>query len=128
MNDEFTAEWLEAYYKTHPEQRPTHDNGVGKGNIIAQWDKKPAPATSKYRARRTNGYASKKEAEFAAQLAIRQKAGEVWFWLESDKTIVEVAFRLSGIVQVRRRREFPTDRTMADILQNELRNLDFIFW
>ena len=48
------------------------------------------PATSKMRNQRTNGYQSKKEADFAEQLSIRQKAGEVWFWLE------QVPFKLPG--------------------------------
>ena len=55
-----------------------------------QKDEKSAPATSKYHAQRTQGYASKKEAEYANQLALRQKAGEVWFWLE------QVPFKLTG--------------------------------
>jgi len=70
---------------------------VGKGMVSpepeeAQKPSKKAAAgqTSKYHAVRTNGYASKKEARYADELWLRQKAGEIHFWLE------QVPFRLPG--------------------------------
>jgi hypothetical protein len=47
-------------------------------------------APSKYKAVRTGHYHSRKEARYAADLALRQKAGEISFWLE------QVPFRLPG--------------------------------
>jgi hypothetical protein len=48
------------------------------------------PLPNKYMAQKTGHYASKKEAKFADELLLRQKAGEIWFWLE------QVPFRLPG--------------------------------
>jgi hypothetical protein len=45
---------------------------------------------NKYGAVRTNGYASKKEADYAAGLELAQKAGQIAFWLE------QVPLRLPG--------------------------------
>jgi hypothetical protein len=45
---------------------------------------------SKYNAVRTNGYASKKEAEYAEGLAAAKAAGDISFWLE------QVPFKLPG--------------------------------
>ena len=43
----------------------------------------PWPARQhKYRAKRTNGYASKREAHYAELLAMRQRAGDILGWLE----------------------------------------------
>ena len=50
----------------------------------------PTPKPHKYNAQRTNGYASKKEAKYAEELGLRQKAGEVRFWLR------QVPFDLPG--------------------------------
>jgi hypothetical protein len=50
----------------------------------------PTQTTSKYKAVRTGHYHSRKEARYAADLALRQKAGEISFWLE------QVPFRLPG--------------------------------
>ena len=87
MNNEWTDQDVEQYYETHPEQRPgKRDSNARLVNIPVN----SAPATSKYRAQRTNGYASKKEAQFAADLVLRKAAGEVWFWLE------QVPFKLPG--------------------------------
>ena len=61
---------------------------------ITQLTQSPAPVPvfkkHKYNAQRTNGYASKKEAKYAEELGLRQKAGEVWFWLR------QVPFDLPG--------------------------------
>lgn len=45
---------------------------------------KPRPfrPVSKYRAKRTGEYASKREAQFAAELAVQKQAGLVLDWLE----------------------------------------------
>ncbi len=77
-----------ANLKTTPEPSP-------EGTALARQGLNPKGgnadrATSKYHAQRTNGYASKKEAQYAADLELRQKAGEVWFWLE------QVPFILPG--------------------------------
>lgn len=45
---------------------------------------KPRPfrTVSKYRAKRTGEYASRREAQFAAELAVQKQAGVVLDWLE----------------------------------------------
>ena len=40
------------------------------------------PMQNKFGAKRTNGYASKRESEFAATLTLQKQAGEVLDWLE----------------------------------------------
>jgi hypothetical protein len=45
---------------------------------------------SKYRNIRTGHYASRKEAKYAEELSLRQKAGDISFWLE------QVPFQLPG--------------------------------
>ncbi len=52
--------------------------------------KKVGTSSSKYHARRTGHYASKKEAKYAAELKLMKEAGEIEFWLE------QVPFRLPG--------------------------------
>ncbi len=51
---------------------------------------KVGPPKHKYGAERTGHYASKKEAQYAADLELRKQAGEISFWLE------QVAFLLPG--------------------------------
>ncbi len=58
----------------------------------------PASAT-KHHSQRTGHYQSKKEAQYAADLAIRKQAGEVAFWLE------QVSFPLPGIYTDKRGRK-----------------------
>lgn len=43
---------------------------------------KPFKPVNKYHAKRTRGYASKREAQYADELLLRQRAGEVVDWLE----------------------------------------------
>lgn len=47
--------------------------------------------TNKYHAQRMGHYASKKEAEYATQLALRKQAGEISFWVE------QVPLQLDGL-------------------------------
>ncbi len=68
--------------------------GIKPGNFEVPKAEAEKPET-KYRARRTDGYASAKEARYAGELALRQKCGEVLFWLE------QVPFRLPGGVKYR---------------------------
>ncbi len=80
------------YYKAHSKLRPGVATGVNEiprtdSHMVANAN---LPAPSKYHAQRTDGYPSKKHALFAAELQLRQKAGEVWFWLE------EIPFKLQG--------------------------------
>ena len=70
--------------------------GVCKVFTAVQSETQPAPQVAKraagrgkYGAVRTNGYASKKEADYAAQLALRQKAGQITFFLEQVPLILE---------------------------------------
>ena len=58
----------------------------------------PAPAT-KYHSVRTVHYQSKREAQYAAELELRKKAGEVAFWLE------QVSFSLPGVYTDKRGRK-----------------------
>jgi hypothetical protein len=48
------------------------------------------PIQNKFGARRTAGYASKREAEYAAELGLRKAAGDILDWLE------QVPVRLPG--------------------------------
>lgn len=48
------------------------------------------PVKTKFGSRRTNGYASKRESEYAAVLQLQKQAGEVLDWLE------QVPVRLPG--------------------------------
>jgi hypothetical protein len=43
---------------------------------------RPFKPRNKYGARRTNGYASKREAEYASLLQARKQAGDILDWLE----------------------------------------------
>ena len=72
--------WTEEEYQEYQKRQGTLTGAVERGK------EKP----NKYHAQRTNGYPSKKHAQFAAELSLRQKTGEVWYWLE------EVAFKLPG--------------------------------
>ncbi len=78
--------------------RDNPDLSVGKGNFIAPFGKVPDGST-KYHSQRTGHYASKKEAQYAVELELRKKAGEVAFWLE------QVPFPLPGIHTDKRGRQ-----------------------
>jgi hypothetical protein len=45
-------------------------------------DKHKEPKPNKYHAVRTGHYASKREAQYADELVLRKKAGDIGFWLE----------------------------------------------
>ncbi len=60
--------------------------------------KKARLSTSKYHAQRTGHYASKKEAAYADELALRKQAGEISFWLE------QTPFKLPGVYTDKRGR------------------------
>lgn len=51
---------------------------------------RPFKPVNKYRARRTRGYSSKREAQYADTLVLRKQAGEVLDWLE------QVTIKLPG--------------------------------
>lgn len=73
------------------QDNPDLEKANRKGNPInAAVRLSPKPKGNKYHAVRTGHYASKKEAEYADQLAFEQKLGSVSFWLE------QVPFRLPG--------------------------------
>jgi hypothetical protein len=63
------------------------------GKALAFIDK--SVPQSKYHAVRTGHYASKKEARYADELSMRQKAGDILFWLE------QTPFRLPGDIVYR---------------------------
>jgi len=85
------SEWTDEELKRQAARNPDFmklNPELNPDKVDFGWKKDVKP--SKYKAQRTRGYASKKEAEFADQLALRKEAGEVWFWLE------QVPFKLPG--------------------------------
>lgn len=87
---------VEKYYKDRPELRPPGANDFPMRTDSHVATDANLPATNKYHAQRTNGYPSKKHAQYASDLALRKVAGEVWYWLE------EVPFKLPGLTKTGR--------------------------
>lgn len=80
----------------------TKRNGQVSGQPQAQSlqtvDNLASKTVAKYHSQRTGHYASKKEAQYAADLQLRKQAGEVAFWLE------QVSFPLPGVYTDKRGR------------------------
>jgi hypothetical protein len=78
--------------------------------------------SSKYHAVRTNGYASKKEAKFAATLPMRENVGEIDFWLE------QVRLPLDGMTDKGKPYEYRVDFVLFKRCEQTHLPLNWLDW